>query len=164
MTSIRKEEIYREYYDKIFGYVLFRINDRNATEDIVSDVFLKVYENIDSFDETKASLSTWIYSITQNTLKDHYRTFKTFDEIPETQEDGTSIEDELCNAETLQALADALKTLAERERSIIILHYYYGKSFREISDKLGISYTYVKVLKAKALNILKEYLVKSKKL
>lgn len=164
MTSIRKEEIYREYYDKIFGYVLFRINDRIATEDIVSDVFLKVYENIDSFDETKASLSTWIYSITQNTLKDHYRTFKNFDEIPETQEDGTSIEDELCNAETLQALADALKTLAERERNIIILHYYYGKSFREISDKLGISYTYVKVLKAKALNILKEYLVKSKKL
>ena len=150
-----KEQLYLNYYDKVYGYIISKINKSQDAEDITSDVFLKVYEKIDTFDETKASLSTWIYTITRNTLTDYFRTRKVFAEIPETIEDETSVENEICNAEMLETLADALETLEERERDIIILRFYTGKTLKEIAGNMGISYAYVKVLQSKALAVLK---------
>ena len=91
---------------------------------LAADVFVKVYEKLGSFDETKASLSTWIYTVTRNTLTDYYRTGKVSEEIPETLCDGSSLEDDMCNSETLGTLTDALESLDEREREIIILRFY----------------------------------------
>ena len=116
MRGLDKDKIYREYQGKIYGYALSKVNNPQDAEDITSDVFLKVYEKLVTFDETKASLSTWIYTITRNTLTDYFRTRKVFSEIPEIIEDGFSVEDEVCNAEMLETLADALETLEERER------------------------------------------------
>ena len=145
-----KEKIYRDYHSKVCGYIQSRVNSVQDAEDIAADVFLKVYEKLDTFDETKASLSTWIYTITQNTLTDYFRTRKVFAEITETIEDEVSVEDEVCNAEILETLADALETLDERERDIIILRFYCGKTLREISSQMSISYAYVKVLQNNA--------------
>ncbi len=151
-----KEEIYREYHGKVFGYICTKINNSHDAEDLTSEVFLKVYEKLDTFDETKASLSTWIYTITRNALTDYFRTRKMFAEIPETIEDEASMEDEACNAEMLETLTNALETLDERERDIIILRYYSGKTLKEISSNMGISYAYVKVLQNKAFEKIKD--------
>ena len=157
-TDKQKEEIYRDYYGKVYGYFVSKINNSHTAEDLASDVFLKVYEKLDSFDETKASLSTWIYTITRNTLTDFYRTRKVYDEIPETVADDSSIEEEICNGEMLETLAKALRELDERERDIIILRYYSGKTLKEIAEQMDISYAYVKVLQNKAMDHLREYL------
>ena len=150
ITDIEKEKIYRDYHGKVCGYIRSRISSAQDAEDLASDVFVKFYEKLDTFDETKASLSTWIYTITRNTLTDYFRTRKVFEEIPETTKDEASVEDEICNAETLETLADALKNLEERERDIIILRFYSGKTLREISSQMGISYAYVKVIQSNA--------------
>ena len=156
ITDEQKEAIYREYHGKVMGYIRTKISSPQDAEDLTSEVFLKVYEKLDSFDESKASLSTWIYTITRNTLTDYFRTRKVFSEIPETIEDDASVEDEVCNAEMLETLASALETLDERERDIIILHFYSGKTLREISSQMGISYAYVKVLQNKAFEKLRK--------
>ena len=156
--ELDKEKIYRDYYEKVFGYILSKINNVQDAEDLSSEVFLKVYAKLDSFDENKASLSTWIYTVTRNTLTDYYRTRKVFAAMPEEIEDETSVVDEICNAEALENLADALEMLEKRERDIIILHYYSGKTLKEIADKLGISYSYVKILQNKALEKLRKKL------
>ena len=153
-----KEKIYRDYYEKVFGYILSKINNQFDAEDITSDVFVKVYAKLDTFDETKSSLSTWIYTITKNTLTDYYRTRRVLAEVPETLEDDSSVEDEICNAEMLERLANALEKLDKRERDIIILHFYSGKTLRAISEQLGISYAYVKILQNKAFEALKKEL------
>ncbi len=158
VTDTRKEEIYREYYKKVYGYILSKINNATNAEDLTADVFLKVFEKIDTFDETKASVSTWIYTITKNTLIDYYRTRRTFDEVPETEEDGSSVEDEVCNSEMLELLARGLETLDEREREIVVLRYSSGKTLREIAAQMGISYAYVKILQNKAFAHLRVYL------
>ena len=158
ITNEQKDEIYRSYYRKVYGYIKSKINNTQNAEDLATDVFMKVYAKIDSFDETKASLSTWIFTITRNTLTDYYRTRKVHDEIPETLPDGSSVEDSVCNEETLNALAQALGTLEERERDIIILRYYSGKTLKEIAEQLGISYAYVKVLQTKAMEKLKNFI------
>ena len=152
-----KDKIYRNYQGKVYGYILSKVNSPQDAEDITADVFLKVYEKLDTFDETKASLSTWIYTITQNTLTDYFRTRKVFAEIPETIEDDISVEEEVCNAEMLETLADALETLEERERDIIILRFYCGKTLKDISVQMGISYAYVKVLQNNAFAKIKNF-------
>lgn len=158
MTDLQKEAIYRDYHEKIFGYMRSKINNTQDAEDLTSDVFVKVYEKLGSFDKSKASLSTWIYTIARNTLTDWFRTRKTFNEIPETESSDFSIEDSFCNSETLESLAEALESLDERERDIIILRFYSGKSLREISAQMGISYAYVKVLQNKAFSEIKKFI------
>ena len=157
-TDKQKEEIYRDYYGKVYGYFVSKINNSHTAEDLASDVFLKVYEKLDTFDDTKASISTWIYTIARNTLTDYYRTRKVCEEIPEEYESTISVEDEVCNREMLDKLANALEKLDERARDIIILRYYSGFKLTEIAEKLDISYSYVKLLHNNALENLKKYL------
>ena len=145
-----KEKIYSEFHRKVYGYILSKVGNSHDAEDIAADVFVKLYAKFDTFDESKASLSTWIYTLTRNTLTDFYRTRRVFEEIPESQDDGYSVEDEICNAQTLETLAQALETLDERERDIVILRYYSGKTLKDISEQMNISYSYVKVLQNKA--------------
>ena len=156
--ELDKEIIYRDYHGKVHGYIRSKIANPQDAEDLTSEVFVKIYANLDTFDEKKASLTTWIYTITRNTLTDFFRTRRVFEEIPETYSVDDSVEEELCSEEALEKLADALEKLEKRERDIILLHYYSGRSLKEIAEKLGISYTYVKVLQNKALAKLKDLL------
>ena len=77
-----KTEIYKDYHGKVFGYIISQVSNSDLAEDLCEDVFLKVYEKLDTFDETKASISTWIYTIARNTLTDYYRTRKPFRDNP----------------------------------------------------------------------------------
>lgn len=158
ITDTQKEDIYRDYYGKVYGYIISKIGNAHTAEDLASEVFVKVYEKIGSFDERKASLSTWIYTITRNTLIDYYRTRRVYEEVPVTMSDGSSVEEEICSGEMLEALAKALETLDDRERDIIVLRYYSGRTLKEIAEKKGISYAYVKVLQKKALDKMKKFL------
>ena len=158
VSDLEKEKIYRDFHGKVYGYIVSKINNQHNAEDLAADVFVKVYEKLDSFDDSKASLSTWIYTITRNTLTDYYRTRRVFEEIPETMETDFSVEDDVCNAEMLENLARALETLDERERDIIILRFYSGKTLKEIAAQMDISYAYIKILQNNAFAKMKKYL------
>ncbi len=157
ITDAEKSKIYEEYSKKVLGYMLSQVNDTYIAEDLCSDVFLKVYQKLDTFDETKSSISTWIYNITRNTLTDYYRTRRVMSEIPETVTDESPVDDEICNNETLETLADALEALDSRERDIIIYHYYNGMILKDVAEKLGLSYSYVKAVHQKALSKMKKF-------
>lgn len=151
-------EIYSDYHDKVYGYIRSRVLNTDLSEDLTSEVFLKIYEKLDTFDREKASVSTWVFTITRNTLIDYYRVRKVNEEIPETMAGGSLVEDEVIEHEMLDELASALEKLDERCRDIIILHYYSRMTLKEIAVKLSISYAYVKVLHNKALETLKKYM------
>ena len=153
-----RNDIYAQYREKVYGYIRSRINDAQLAEDLCSDVFMKIYEKLDSFDASKASISTWIYTIARNRLTDYYRSRRVLEEIPETLSDGSSVEADVCSRETLDALAEALEKLDSRSRDIVILRYYSGKTLKEIADSMRISYAYVKQLHSRALAALRETL------
>ncbi len=152
-----KTKIYEDYAGKIKGYFYTQTSNPILSEDLCSDVFLKVYEKLDSFDEKKASVSTWIYTIAHNTLIDYYRTRKVFEEVPEEYKDDSCVEDEVINNSMLEQLACALEKLDERERAIIVQRYYQGLTLKEVAENLKISYAYVKILHNKALGELRNY-------
>ena len=155
MTELEKAKIYEDYSLKVRNFILSKVNDFNLAEDLTSDVFVKVYSNIDSFDEKKSSMSTWIFTITRHLLIDYYRTRKVNVELPEdlTYDDE---EESICNEENLEILKTGLKSLSEKERDVIILHYYSKQTLKEIASKMCISYAYVKILHNNALSKLKK--------
>ena len=71
------EQIYLQYHDKVRIYMRGKIQDPHDAEDLVSAVFMKIVQKLDSYDPAKASVSTWVYTITRNTVTDHFRTLRT---------------------------------------------------------------------------------------
>lgn len=150
-----KNQLYEDYHIKVLRYIQSKVNDYYLAEDLCSDVFVKVYEKLDTFDDSKASLNTWIFTITRNRLIDYYRTRKVMVEIPE---DLTYEIEEKIDEDSLKSLAKALDNLDERAKKLIIKHYYEDVSLKEIAEELGISYIYAKLLHKKALINLKKYI------
>ena len=156
---LSKEEIYTQYKDKVFGYVKNHVNSVEDAEDLTSEIFIKIYSKIDSYDESKASLSTWIYSMTSNRVIDYYRTNHVHSEIPEDLSDEKStIEEDVLNKETLEQLAKALESLPEELTDIIVLRYYKGLTLQEVAAKMGLSYGVTKLRHREALGKLREML------
>lgn len=156
------EQVYARFKDKVARYICGKIPNEHDAEDLVSDVFVKVFNGLSGFDEKKASLSTWIYSITQNAVIDYYRKTKSVCELPEELCFDENIEEKMINEEMLKSLADALGKLSQRERDIIILHYYNGKTLKSIAEIMDISYSYIKLLHANALKALRETIYERK--
>jgi RNA polymerase sigma-70 factor (ECF subfamily) len=158
-NMLSKEEIYKQYRDKVFGYVKNHVNSIDDAEDITSDIFVKIYSNLDTYDESKASLSTWIYSMTSNTVIDFYRTNHVHSEIPEDLTDEKStIEEEILNNESLELLANALTSLPQEQMDIIVLRYYKGLTLQEVAAKMKLSYGVTKLRHREALGRLREML------
>lgn len=161
MGKLTVEQVYSDFHEKILWFILSRINDRDQAEDITEDIFVKIAEHLSSFDPEKASIVTWVYTIANRSLTDYYRKCKVFVELPEDNgEDGklptALVDDEdldknLLMEEQLHELAAALKKLPEREMDLIILHYYYGFTLKEIAVKMAMSYANAKVVHGKAL-------------
>lgn len=155
VTNIDQDKVYLDYKDKVTAYVRGKLANEHDVEDTVSTVFLKVYQRIDSFDPSKASLSTWIYTITRNTVIDYFKKRKIHIEFSDEIAADTLPDDSLVDNGLLEDLADALETLSERERDLIILHYYKGYTLKRISEMMGMSYINAKLIHTKALSMLR---------
>ncbi len=123
--------------------MLNRVRSRPDAEDITSEIFLKLYSMADGFDPKKKGAASYIFRVMQTTLADFYRRNKFLCVAPENLVDISVGED---FDDMLSELDRALDTLTEREREIVILHYYHGLSHREISEKMHLSYTNVRQL------------------
>lgn len=154
--------IYAQYCDKVFGFVRSRVFNQNDAEDIVQSVFLKVYGNLDKFDATKASMSTWIYTITRNTVYDYLKAkqsrpvFELLDNTEDTAEEAP--DEELLRNETLEELARALEKLPQDQRDIIILLYYKKLDRKTVAEAFGMTYGQLRYLHDKAIRRLGELL------
>lgn len=146
------EQIFLQYHDKVRAYVRGKIQDPHDVEDLVSAVFMKIVQKLDSYDPAKASASTWVYTITRNTVIDHFRTRRTLVALEETMVDEQPAE---LTDDALDSLADALLALKEKARDLIVLHYYTGHTLKEVAEMMGMSYINAKVIHKKALAALR---------
>ena len=163
MVKREQEEIYAAYREKVFSYLSRRIGNPEDAEDLCADVFEKVMRALPDYQADKDSLSTWIYTITRNTLADHYRTRHSGEALAEDMADMATdgdMEANLIKRETLTRLGVVLSAMGQKERDVIVLHYYKGYTLTRIAQLTGISYGMVKVTHKKALRTLRRYLIK----
>ena len=147
-------QIYEEFQPKVRAYVRGKIRDPHDAEDLVSAVFMKVVQKLDSFDPAKASVSTWVYTITRNTVTDYFRTRRSMVAFEDYMVDEAPSE---LTDDVLDSLAEALMSLKEKERDLIVLHYYSGHTLKIVAEMMGMSYINAKVIHKKALTSLQAF-------
>jgi len=132
-------------------------NDEDARE-LTQDVFLKVYRNLDKFNE-KSKLFTWLYRIVVNTCLSFKRKNKAQDPADFIPPTPISMEERLVMK---KAIDDALTELPERQRLTFILRHYEGYKFEEIGELMGVTSGAAKANHHHAVmklrNLLKEWL------
>ena len=158
MQTIDLDQIYTEYSGKVMGYIRARVRSSADAEDLHSEVFEKILKKIEGFDPSKASLNTWIFTVTRNTVIDHFRRTKPTEELDENLSDNIEPDEGLLNAETLGELASALRKLPQQLMDIIVLRYYDGKPLTEIAEMMNLSYGAVKLRHQNAVLMLRQAL------
>ncbi|MDD2447165.1 MAG: sigma-70 family RNA polymerase sigma factor [Tissierellia bacterium] len=162
--AILEEQVYLDYKDKVYSYIRGKVSNDDV-EDLLSSVFLKVYQNLDRFDSSKASLSTWIYTITHNEVCNYYRgktnqgALVDIEAVLNITNNTEPFIEKLIREEEIEALANALEKLPERERDIIVLRFYHGYSPAEVGRLMKISYSNAKFLQHRAIGKLKKLMV-----
>ena len=156
MSTMDIEQIYIAYYGKVMGYISARIRNHADAEDLCADVFEKIQRRLGDYDKSKAAIGTWIFTITRNTLIDHFRRKKPNEELDENLSDDSELDESLLSTETLGELASALRRLPQQMMDIIVLRYYDGKPLTEIAQMMNLSYGAVKLRHQNALIMLKK--------
>lgn len=128
-------DFYNKYFDSVYRYVFFKTGNKWDTDDIVSEVFEKVYEN---FSNTKGSPKAYLFGIVRHILVDYYRRKKNL-YLDETNEIFYShnFEDIFTNKEELICLKRSLKKLSKDELELINLRFFSQVKFKEISRILN---------------------------
>lgn len=159
------------YQDKLTRYIK-RITDvsKEEIEDILQDVFIKIYENLNSFDNS-FKFSSWIYQITHNEVINRFRKRQarpkkiSLDcdlDFFENLASETDIVQELNLEEKAKAVSAALNKLDIRDKEILVLKYFENKSYTEISDILKKPVNTVGTLLHRARKRFKTIIDKSK--
>ena len=138
------EQFYRENYRIVFGYLYSLCGDREWTEDLTSETFLKAIVKIDSFDG-RGQPSTWLCSIGRNLYLDDKKRRKRQVPLEEARmaEDHSmeqKIEDKLVSAK----IAEISRELEEPKQQIFTMRLT-GLSFREIGEAFGKSENWARV-------------------
>ncbi|MCL2485825.1 MAG: RNA polymerase sigma factor [Endomicrobia bacterium] len=163
------ESIITKYKDKVFNIAFSFTSNYSESDDIAQNVFLKVYSNLDSFEE-KSAFSTWLYRITVNECYNGLKKRKKNTISLETEVAGKediSLKDVLADpkadleknslsVETQNIIRKALQELPEKYRMIVTLRDIEDISYEEIAQIMKISDAKVKVWLFRARNKLKE--------
>jgi RNA polymerase sigma factor (sigma-70 family) len=142
---------YEEYMPRVFGYISYRVNDRQTAEDLTSSVFEKALGAFKSYNPERAAMSTWVFAIARNTLIDHFRAASThqsvaIDEDMDFADENCDPETDLLKSEEGRKLRKLVESLTQDERGIIALKFGAGLTNREIARTTGLSESNVGVI------------------
>lgn len=150
------DTFYRENYPKVCSWLKNKVSNPDDAEDIVSDAFAYYYKNLEKYDQKKASPVTWLYVIVKSRWKNYMRDKRINDDIADIELPGDSdIEQAFFLQELRDAIARALLTLSEQQRTIVIMSYFQGKNSSEIAGMLGITAANVRMELSRALKKLR---------
>ncbi|MCH7830882.1 MAG: sigma-70 family RNA polymerase sigma factor [Proteobacteria bacterium] len=155
------ETLLIQYEKPVFNAAYRMLNNRDDASDVTQTVFLKVYENFDSFDPSRRFFS-WIYRITLNESINWLVRQNRLAPLPhDTADQGKSPEQELDSAQRCAAVQAALMTIKTEYRTVIIMKHFLGCSYAEIGDALEIEEKKVKSRLYTARQLLKDALTSS---
>lgn len=141
------DELVRRYQGRLLRFVNRMIGDLERAEDLVQEAFVRVFQNVHRFDQSKR-FSTWVYTIARNLARSElrkraYNKEVLFQALESPDDEGPPLEwadpspgpDELYRKRRLQeTVEDAVAMLPEEYRSIFVLRELEGRSYDEIAE------------------------------
>jgi RNA polymerase sigma-70 factor, ECF subfamily len=158
--------LYDRYSRTVYGVGLKILGDRSSAEELVQEVFLKVWRSSRTFDPSRGSFSTWLYRVTRSCALDLYRKRASrVRPVPDgdpyiaTARDSSNGPQEVVDESWLSwRVSSALEVLDAAHREVIELAYFGGLSQREISERTGMPLGTVKTRTASAFKSLRREL------
>ncbi len=137
------------HQSKIFGFIYSKISDRDISNDIFQDTFVKVIRTLKSksYNE-EGKFLPWVMRIAHNLIIDHYRKNKKMPMFRETEEfsifsimtdDSLTIENKIIRDQVEMDLKKLIEELPADQKEVLVMRMYQDMSFKEISEITGVS-------------------------
>jgi RNA polymerase sigma-70 factor, ECF subfamily len=139
-TEDSMRALYRTYGSELYGFALSCLGDRGHAEELVQEVFTRVWRHAGSFDPDKASFRTWLYGIARNAIIDLKRRQSVRPALAahvDSEEQGAT-DDSFESALVRWQVGAALERLTPEHRQVIRLAHFQGLTLREISERTGV--------------------------
>ncbi len=153
--------IYERYHLSIYRYLYYRLGDRQAAEDLTSDVFLRMIRSIPAYRPRSVTFQAWLFQIARNIAIDHYRKMK-FRNHVELEEHMTDHDDSLDASVdrnlTSEHLKEALARLTEDQRDVLVMRFVANMPIAQVAQTLHKSEDAIKSLQRRGLLALREIL------
>ena len=128
--------VWQEHKSRLRGYIAKRVPDKDVVDDILQDVYLKAHTNLSRV-KSKGSVTSWLFRIASNTIADHYRSQKPWDELPD--ELAASAPEDDYVSELATCLQPLIAELPEIYQSALMLSEIEGLPQKMVADHLGIT-------------------------
>lgn len=132
------EYIWKEYHDKLHGFILSRVSEKAVADDILQEVFTRILSRIDALKDCD-KLQSWIYQITRNAIIDYYRFQKKMAELPTTLTAPDAEFNNTASEEIDACLLPMIKSLPDSYREAVMLSEIQDRTQEEVAKKQGIS-------------------------
>jgi RNA polymerase sigma-70 factor, ECF subfamily len=126
--------IYLRYKDNVYGYVLSFVRDQHEAEDITQHVFLKLMSVIHKYRPREVPFTSWLLRVARNVALDHMRRRRSLP-CEEVYDAGHLSDDS--GEDRRRGLEQALESLPEEQRSVIVLRHLVGLTPGEIAVQMG---------------------------
>ncbi len=126
--------LYLRYKNSVYGYVLSIVRDEHDAEDVTQHVFVKLVSAIAKYEPRQVPFTAWLIRVARNVAVDHVRR-----RLPVPQEEiyGPSASDDDADPDRRWGITQALETLPDDQRKVVIMRHLVGLTPTEISEKMG---------------------------
>lgn len=144
------EELIKRYHSSIYNYIYNMVGDKQLSEDLVQETFIKLINNIEKYKRIfNVKFSTWVFKIAKNIVNDEFRRQKNRNSISIDEKelmiaDDLNVESEAILNEEIKSINDCLDKLSQEARSMVYFRYYMNLSYKEIGEILSCSENKVK--------------------
>jgi RNA polymerase sigma-70 factor (ECF subfamily) len=139
----------KRHQSKIYGFIYSKIPDKDITNDVFQDTFIKVIKTLksNSYNE-EGKFLPWVMRISHNLVVDHYRKTKKMPLYRETEEfsifsimsdDSLTIENKIIANQVEMDLKRLIEELPADQKEVLVMRMYQNMSFKEISESTGVS-------------------------
>jgi RNA polymerase sigma-70 factor (ECF subfamily) len=152
------EELVNKYYERIYLFFRRMGHNRQTSEDLTQECFLKVWQHVGQL-KYSGQIGSWLYRIAGNTSKSywrknrHYAILECDIEIPDIKQDGSNAVE---HAEQLCRVKNAVAGLPMKYRQAVVLHYLQQLTIIESAEAMGIREGTFKSRLNRALKILQQ--------
>jgi RNA polymerase sigma-70 factor (ECF subfamily) len=147
-------ELYERHVDGVYAYVVRRVRDRSAAEDITADVFHKALAGLQTFEWRGAPFGAWLLRIAANAISDRARRFGR--EVPDVLQGAEpSVPPDVDLLDRRADLSRFVDELPVDQRRVVVERFIEQRSVREIAGRLNKTEGAVKQLQFRALQSLR---------
>lgn len=157
-NNLNFNDVYNQFSPMIANFLRTKIKSNEEREDMLAEVHIKLYKHLETYNPTKGQLNTWLFTVVNNMVTDHYRKLANNQEVNDADlvnsdgERGYEYEgegiasDNLENTELHRKIRRAMRDLKPAEKHIAILRFVKDYDYSEIAEILDLPLNSVKVM------------------